>query len=84
MWNVAKQSDLRCTFKHELVNDRIVQLTVGSSGVPKINRGCDFHLSFENIRDALAFPSMYKINGLGYLLVKFAEAFIPRAPRDDI
>ncbi len=72
-------SDLTYRFQHELVSDRIATLSAASSGVPAIHRGCDFHLSVENIRDALACPAKYTINGLGYLLVEFAEAFIPRS-----
>jgi protein-tyrosine phosphatase len=71
--------DLRYAFQPELMNDRIAQLTGASSGVPRIHRGCDFHLSYDNIQDALAFPTKYTINGLGYLLVELAEAFVPRS-----
>jgi protein-tyrosine phosphatase len=76
-------SDLRYAFQPELMTERIAQLTAASSGLPRIHKGCDFHLTYDNIQDALAFPSKYTINGLGYLLVELAEAFIPRS-LDDI
>ena len=72
-------SDLRYAFQPDLMSERIAQLTAVSSGLPRIHKGCDFHLSYQNIQDALAFPSKYTINGLGYLLVELAEAFIPRS-----
>lgn len=75
-------SDMRFTFMPELVKERIAELTAASSGVPRIHSGCDFHLSLENIQDALAFPRKYTIDGLGYLLVELADAFIPRSTDD--
>ena len=40
--------------------------------------GCDFHLSYENIEDALKNPTKYTINHGQYLLVEFAEFMIPQ------
>lgn len=71
-------SDLRYAFRPEVMKERIAQLTA-SSGIPRIHKGCDFHLTFDNIQEAFAFPSKYTINGFSYLLVELAEAFIPRS-----
>lgn len=40
--------------------------------------GCDFHLSYENIENALAHPTRFTINSGKYLLVEFAEFMIPQ------
>ena len=60
----------------ELV-DRRIKVLSSLPDVPRIHRGCDFHLSFENIQDALLDPATFTINGKKYLLVEFADAFIP-------
>ena len=43
--------------------------------------GCDFHLSYENLQNALAEPRPFTINHGQYLLVEFADFAIP--PRMD-
>jgi protein-tyrosine phosphatase len=40
---------------------------------PKLSLGCDFHLSYENLVDALATPSRYTIGGTSYLLVELSD-----------
>jgi protein-tyrosine phosphatase len=65
-------------FDAAAVDGRIAELqqTVGS-GV-RIHRGCDFHLTPENIADACAHPDRYSIDGNGFLLVEFSDSFIPK------
>jgi protein-tyrosine phosphatase len=48
-----------------------LQQLVGDS--LKIGLGCDFHLSYDNIQDALANPARYAIEGTRYLLVEFSN-----------
>jgi len=48
----------------------------------KISLGCDFHLSYENIQDALAHPSRYVIAKTRYLLVEFSNYSVPQQTTD--
>ena len=70
-------SDNQFEFQPELIVERIQELTGLSGGVPKIHRGCDFHLSIDNVQACLRDPTRFTINGLGYLMVEFAESVIP-------
>src|SRR5450755_2798786 len=45
---------------------------------PRIHYGCDFHLTLENIDDALRSPEKYSIDHRGYLLVEFSDFLIPK------
>src|SRR5580658_7581724 len=52
---------------------------LAGEGIPlKLGSGCDFHLSFDNVRAAQADPARYSINGLGYLLVEVPDYGLPR------
>jgi protein-tyrosine phosphatase len=44
--------------------------------------GCDFHLSFDNLRDIAGNTAKYTINQKNYLLVEFAEFSIPPSMDD--
>ena len=48
----------------------------------ELGLGCDFHLSWDNIQDALDNPKRYTINGLKYLLVEFSDTIIPESIND--
>jgi protein-tyrosine phosphatase len=52
-----------------------LQAAVGDS--PKLLVGCDFHLSFDNLRRLAEHGSDFSINNTHYLLVEFADHFIP-------
>jgi protein-tyrosine phosphatase len=62
--NAAKTQELRARLA-----DQKIPLTLGN--------GCDFHLSFENVRDAQVDPSRFSINGLSYLLVEVPDYGLP-------
>jgi len=52
-----------------------LQRAVGEN--PKLMLGCDFHLSYENLQALAKSPRDYSLNGTQYLLVEFAEHFVP-------
>jgi protein-tyrosine phosphatase len=70
-------ANARFTFDPELIDRKIAELQAAAGPAPRIHRGCDFHLTLENIQDALAQPAKYTINNKRYLLVEFSDAFIP-------
>ncbi len=69
-------------FNPELITERIAEVQRAAGPVPRIHRGCDFHLTLENIQDALANPAKYSINHLSYLLVEFSDLLIPRTTQE--
>ena len=52
-------------------NERIAELNAKTT--VRIHFGCDFHLQFNNIEDALTHPEKYTINHKSYLLVEFPD-----------
>ncbi|HYA18663.1 MAG TPA: CpsB/CapC family capsule biosynthesis tyrosine phosphatase [Bryobacteraceae bacterium] len=66
-------------YQPELIAERIRDLTAKTGGTPRIHRGCDFHLSFDNIEQAMETPGRFSINGKRYLLVEFADLHIPHS-----
>jgi len=44
---------------------------------PRLSLGCDFHLSYENLQDAMANPERYLVEGSRYLLVELSNYSIP-------
>lgn len=73
----------RATFEHPFdpatIEQRVAELRVRTEGSIRIHTGCDFHFGYGNIRDALANPHKYAINGLNHLLIEFPDTVIPPA-----
>jgi protein-tyrosine phosphatase len=74
----SPHSNLEFTFDPGLVEERIAELS-NLSGALRVHRGCDFHLYYENIQDALAHPTRYTINHKRYLLVEFPDMLIAKS-----
>jgi protein-tyrosine phosphatase len=63
-------------YQPALIAERIRELTEKTQGKPVIHRGCDLHLSFDNIMEALEDPGKYSINGHRYILVECSDLHI--------
>jgi protein-tyrosine phosphatase len=71
-------SDLNYHFDPELIAQRLAELAQAADGALELLSGCDFHLSYDNIQDALENPRKYTINHKNYLLVEFSDMLIFR------
>ncbi len=63
-------------FDPQLVQERLAEVAEASDNVLRLHAGCDFHLSFDNIQDAIANPRKYTINQHRYLMVEFSDLLI--------
>ncbi len=68
----------RYAYEEAVVEAKLEELRAAAGGGIRIHRGCDFDLTAENIRDALAAPAKYSIAGRGYLLVEFSRHAAPQ------
>jgi protein-tyrosine phosphatase len=64
-------------FIPDLIRERCDQMQTRFEGRLVFATGCDFHLSFENIRDLRNDPHRFTLNQKNYLLVEFADFSIP-------
>ncbi len=60
------------------VDRKLAELRAAAGEKVRLHRGCDFHLYFENIEEAVAHPARYAINGKRYLLVEFPDLLVTR------
>ena len=65
-------------FDPELIARELAELRAASGTGIELYSGCDFHLSYENIQDAIENPGKYTINHKNYLLVEFSDLLIFR------
>jgi protein-tyrosine phosphatase len=72
----------RYHYDREYLQGLVVHLQQLVGDIPKLSLGCDFHLSYDNIQDALAHPTRYVIEGTRYLLVEFSNYSIPQQTTD--
>jgi protein-tyrosine phosphatase len=71
-------SDLQYTFQPEEMDRKIAALLEANGPLPRIHRGCDFHLHFDNIQDCISHPGKYTINHKRYLMVEFSDQNIAK------
>ncbi len=62
-----KRNQQRLAVLREKLGDRI-----------QLGLGCDFHITYDNVQDAIAHPEKYSINGKGHLLVELPDHGIPQ------
>ncbi len=60
-------------FDEQNVDRLIAQLSAQVGDSIRIHRGCDFHLNFDNLANALKSPSKYTVNGGRYLMVELPD-----------
>ncbi len=65
-------------FDPELNWERLAMIQERVGDRLTLGLGCDFHLMYDNIEDAIAHPAKYSINGKSYLLVEFPNQAISR------
>jgi len=60
-------------YRPDVNQERLAELRLRLKDRITLGLGCDFHLSWDNVSDALKNPTKYTINGTNYLLVEFPD-----------
>lgn len=72
----------RWAYDREFLKGEVSRLQTLVGDAIKLGLGCDFHLSYENIQDALLHPERYVIDSTRYLLVEFSNYSVPQQASD--
>jgi protein-tyrosine phosphatase len=72
----------RYHYDREYLQGLVAHLQQLVGAAPKLSLGCDFHLSYDNIQDALVNPARYVVEGTRYLLVEFSNYSVPQQTTD--
>ena len=67
----------RYKYDRDYLQGQLNELRALTAGSPMLSLGCDFHLSYENVQDALIRPEWYCIEGSHYLLVELSNYSVP-------
>jgi protein-tyrosine phosphatase len=65
--------DFQFSFDPAVVEAGIDELNRACTGTLRIHYGCDFHLHYENVQQAIANPAAYAVNHGSYLLVELPD-----------
>lgn len=64
-------------FRPEVNRSKLAELQRAVGQTPQLMLGCDFHLSFDNIRKLTESSKDFTVNRTSYVLVEFGEHFLP-------
>lgn len=62
----------------EIIEAKLLELRGANPTPVRIHRGCDFHLDYDLVEDALANPRKYTVNQKNYLLIELPDTFLTR------
>ncbi len=60
-------------YNEQVADELVAQLNESAGSLIRIHRGCDFHLNFDNLSNALEYPSQFTINSGRYLMVELPD-----------
>ena len=64
-----------------LIQGKFEELRAAAGDLIRIHLACDFHLSYENVQDAIEHPDKYTINNKSYLMVELPDMIAPESAR---
>jgi protein-tyrosine phosphatase len=76
-------ADTKYHFQPALIGERLSELKSSTLAQVRVHQGCDFHLTFDNVADALAHPTKYTINHKRFLLVELSDMMIFKSTEPD-
>jgi len=75
-------ADTEYEFRPSVIRERLAELNAAPRPV-RVHTGCDFHLTFDNVADALTNPTKYTINHKRFLLVELSDMVIFKSTEPD-
>jgi protein-tyrosine phosphatase len=64
------------TWDPDVVEAKVAELQAAVGNSIRVYSGCELHLTFDNINDAVAHPTKYTINHRQWLLIEFSDLII--------